>query len=507
MVRCQLEEGINMFFEELGDKCAVMAVCGHSEILVRARDCLSNGNHRGQEGSGMTIANGEKILTQKGQGLVSEVYSERSSYWHALRIFPKPLFVIGHNRYSTMGYDIPINLQPVVVRLDVFGPNRHFPETVEFSVCSNGHVVNMEEQRVFLSDHGANFATSVDIEVVGWSIAYHHAVGGLPIVEAIGKMMQHVRGAYSGMLATPDTLYVYRDFRGFRPLTMGENPIAFASETCMLDSIGSRVVRDVKPGEVVKVDRNGKVYSYQVAEPQQPTLCDFEYIYFARPDSYLGGIRVEQARKQAGAFMIKKYPALDANLVSFLPETAESAAIGAHHASGLPFERILIKNRYGGRGFIRPVHEERKAVARMCNPLTENFEGKVVVIFEDSIVRGTTLKELIRILFAKGAKKIYLYICSAPYSHGCYFGVDTCEVDDLLTHQWAHLPVEVIEKNVAEYLDCEGTTRLVVRYLRVEEYEEAYGMRPCSSCRGCFTGIYPVPIPSKAPKKGDFEQN
>lgn len=490
---------------EIHDSCGVMGIWGRSpELLYMGREMLSHANHRGQEGTGMAVGNGTDLLVQKGQGLVSEVFSDRSSYWHALLKFPNPLFVMGHDRYSTHGSSTLVNVQPVEVSLEKFGARSCAPYSLAY--CSNGDVVNMLEQRAFLSGQGANFVTTVDAEVIAWSIAYHFAVKGRSLVEAIGKMMEYVRGVYSSLLATENTLFAFRDPFGLRPLFMGEDPIAFASETCMLNATRSRVVREVKPGEVIEVDCNGKIRSYQVAETQGPFLCAFEWIYFSRPDSRLNGITLHKAREQAGAFLIKKHPVPDADLVTFLPETGVSAALGAHLASDIPIDRIFIKNRYSGRGFIFPEQSERRYVARRKNnPLMENIVGKTLVVYEDSIVRGTTTQELIQVLFAHGAKKIYLYLVSPPYSYPCFYGVDTGKRGELLTAQWAHLAHEVIERNVAEYLDGEGTTRLVVRYLMSEELGPAYGMDLAKSCIACFNERYPISIPSIIPSKEDAE--
>lgn len=478
---------------EIRDSCAVVGIWGHPDLLYLAREALSHGNHRGQEGSGIALASRTDVLLQKGEGLVSEVFSERSSYWHALRAFKNPLLAIGHDRYSTKGDSKWINLQPV----DAHG----------LVLCSNGDVVNLPGQKEFLRDRGVTFNTAVDAELIANSIYYHHEVKGRPWPEAIGKMMQYVRGVYSALLATPGTLRAFRDPYGIRPLFMGEDPIAFASETCMLDAIQSRVVREVNPGEMIEVGP-GVITSHQVAEPLGPFLCDFEWIYFSRPDSYLNGIRLQVARKRAGAFMIEKYPAPDANVITCLPETAVDAAIGAAQACGVVQDRVFIKNRYGGRGFIHPNQSDRRDVARRKNnPIRENIEGRALVVFEDSIVRGTTTKELIEVLFNNGAEKIYLYVVSPPYSYPCFYGVDTGVPKDLLTQPWADLPVGVIERKVAEYLDGEGTTRLVVRYLRPNELPEAYGIDSRKCCGACFTGHYPIPIPEKIPHKREAEQD
>lgn len=428
--------------------------------------------HRGQESAGIAVSDGTRIDVHKGMGLVSEVFSDQSVT--AL----KGKMAIGHVRYSTTGSSLVVNAQPLVV---------HYQHGM-MALAHNGNLTNAAELRGELGKDGAVFQTTVDTEVIINLIARYRR-GTLE--DAVTKTMIDIRGAYALVILAEDKLIGVRDPYGIRPLCigqLGENYL-FASESCALDGIGAKLIRDVEPGEIVTIDENG-LHSRQGLPCPQKAGCAFEYIYFARPDSTIDKINVSEARRKMGVELARECP-LDADIVIPVPDSGRAAALGYSHTLGIPFEEGLIKNRYIGRTFIQPTQEMREIAVRLKLNANESvLRGKRVVMVDDSIVRGTTSSKLVDMLRKAGAKEVHLLISSPPVLYPCFYGIDTAEREKLIA---TRLEVEGIRHHVGadslHYLSSEGLMR-------------ALGEEPV--CLACFDGNYPVEVPSQR-GKFDFE--
>ncbi|MBE0415514.1 MAG: amidophosphoribosyltransferase, partial [Dehalococcoidia bacterium] len=387
--------------------CALFGVYAPGEDVARLTFFgLYTLQHRGQESSGIATADGERIHVYTKMGLVSQVFNEEvlSRLWGNI--------AIGHNRYSTTGSSRPANAQPIVVE----GPSGRI------ALGHNGNIVNVQELRRKLEEQGYNFATSTDSEVIAYLIL---SSTGKTWVDRIGNAMKKLVGAYSLVLMTEDALFGVRDPLGVRPLCLGrlDGGWVLASESCALDHIGARFLREIEPGEVVAIDAAG-VRSHKGEDTGKRGLCIFEYIYFARPDSMLQGRRLYLARQAMGARLAQEYP-VEADLVIGIPDSATAASVGYSRASGIPFSEGLLKNRYVGRTFIEPDQRIRELGVKLkFNPLPEILEGKRVVLIDDSIVRGTTTPRVVDLLKRAGAKEVHMRVCAPPIRYPCFFGVD-----------------------------------------------------------------------------------
>jgi amidophosphoribosyltransferase len=423
--------------------------------------------HRGQESAGIAVSDGGRLTVVRDMGLVSRVFTEEQL--HAL---PGEA-AIGHTRYSTTGANRWANAQPLI----------HHGRVRTVALGHNGNLVNVEELRSELEQDGVQLGSGSDTEVIAALIARDPA----PLQEAVANTMRRLEGAYSVTALVEGTLVAFRDPRGFRPLTLGRigDDWVAASETCALDLIGAEAVRDVRPGEVVWVDADGQ-HAAQ-ALPSSSALCIFEHVYFARPDSSLGGVEVHGARVRMGEQLAREAP-VEADLVIGIPDSGTPAAIGFSKATGIPFNEALIKNRYVARTFIQPDQAMREQGVRMkFNPLAE-IAGKRLVAVEDSIVRGTTTRQIVSMLFDAGAREVHMRVASPPIVSPCFYGLDFGDDEQLAA---AHRSVEEVRAQI-------GATSL--HYLSVEGMQAATQLPEDAVCRACFTRQYPTRVPRKLEK-------
>ena len=421
--------------------------------------------HRGQESAGIAATDGRDIRVVRRMGLVGQVFAEpdlAALGGHA---------AIGHTRYSTTGSSRVENAQPMVVRGEGLG---------DLAIAHNGNCINARELRDGLRDEGAEFTTSSDTEVVAQAIAN---AAGVTWDERLARALPRLAGAWSLVLLTPRALYAIRDPLGVRPLCLGRKGDSWlvASETCALDTVGATFIRDVAPGEVVRIDDRGPESILDLAAPNRG-LCLFEHVYLASASSTLGGVSLYATRERMGEALAHEHPA-DADVVIPVPDSAIPAAVGYARTSGIPFREGLIKNRYIGRTFIQPSQELRAHnVALKYNALHDVLDGKRVVVVDDSIVRGSTSGPIVQLLRRSGAREVHMRICSPPIRHACYFGVDMARKDELVA---SRLDVPAIRDHVGA--DSLG-------YLSLDGLIGATGGRADEFCGACFTGDYPVPV-------------
>ena len=447
------------------EECGVFGIYAPSEDVARISFfALFALQHRGQESSGIATADGYNIRNYARMGLVSQVFSE-----NALNQLTGHM-AIGHNRYSTAGSSTSCNAQPINVG----------EGDAQLALAHNGNITNASELRRELDDLGYIFKSSTDSEVVANLIIaapYHD------MVERIRYAMGRLQGAYSITMLTKETLYAFRDPLGVRPLclgTMGTSGYVVASETCALGHIGADFVREIEPGEIVRIDPNG-LESYK-EDSGRRALCIFEYIYFARPDSIMNNRLLYTARQAMGAELAREYP-VEADLVVGVPDSSTAAGAGYALASGIPPAEGLIKNRYMGRTFIEPTQRLRDLGVKLkFNPLQSVLEGKRVVLVDDSIVRGTTTPQVIKLLKRAGAKEVHMRVCAPPIKHPCFFGVDMASRRELIA---ARMTVPQIK----DYIGADS-----LGYLSVEGLIRAVGAPKNNFCLACFTGEYPVPV-------------
>jgi amidophosphoribosyltransferase len=426
--------------------------------------------HRGQESAGIATFEGERVHLHKEMGLVSQVFNEA-----ILAELPGDMGV-GHTRYSTTGSSRVANAQPAVVqtRLGVL------------ALAHNGNLVNTGELREDLLKRNCNFVTTTDSEMIAIAIGAE-VDSGKEWLDAAISAFNRCAGAYSLVVGTPAGMMGVRDPNGIRPLvigTLGSNPVRYvlASETCGLDIIGAEFLRDVEPGELVWITEEGMASFHWSAKPERK-LCIFEMIYFARPDSVMEDTTLYSYRLKLGRCLAQESP-VEADIVIGVPDSGIPAAIGFSQESGITYAEGLIKNRYVGRTFIQPTQTMRESGIRMkLNPLKDVLAGKRVVIVDDSIVRGTTSRKIVKALRDAGATEVHMRISSPPVTHPCFYGIDTDSQDQLIG----------ATKSVQEIAEQIGVDSLA--YLTWEGMLEATGANPKSFCTACFTGDYPVQVP------------
>ncbi len=364
--------------------------------------------HRGQESSGIAVAYADKINYYKGMGLVPEVFAGGN-----LEKLPEGDIAIGHVRYSTTGASQLLNAQPVVFT----------GKCGKMAFAHNGNLTNTKQLRDEMIAQNVVFQTSIDSEVMA---VYINSLSDGDILTGVRRACPKFKGSYALVIMTADKLIAVRDPYGIRPLCIGttDSDIIVASETCALDAVSANFLRDVKPGEIVMIDSEG-IHSYFMDDiPEKSRMCIFEYVYFARHDSVLDGMSVYDARKEAGRLLAKHYP-VEADLVSGVPDSANVAARGYAEESGIPFVEALAKNRYVGRTFIQPDQRQREnSLSVKMNALRANIRGKRVIIIDDSIVRGTTMRKIIKMLRNAGASEVHIRICSPIIKHPCHLGID-----------------------------------------------------------------------------------
>jgi len=428
--------------------------------------------HRGQESCGIAVNDDGTIIYHKDMGLIPEVFND------VILEHLKGQIAVGHVRYSTTGRSQRENAQPLVTKY-VKGT---------LTVAHNGNLVNASKIRSELERAGAIFQTTNDSEVIAYLIA-RERVKCSSVEEAIKNIMSELKGSYALVVMSPRKLIGVRDPWGIRPLSIGKlnNSYILASETCAFDAINAEFIRDVEPGEIVVIDKDG-MRSIKDNCSGTSNICIFEYIYFARPDSVIEGASVYEARKEAGRLLAKEHP-VDADLVIGVPDSGLSAAIGYAEASGIPYGEGLIKNRYIGRTFIQPTQSQREIGVKIkLSVLKSSVAGKRIVMIDDSIVRGTTSRRIVHMLKDAGAKEVHLRVSSPPFKWPCYFGTDIPSKKQLVA----------CSHTVEEIRDLIGADSL--GYLSIESLSKIAVGAKCGFCDGCFTGKYPMNVPEDADK-------
>ena len=462
--------------DKFHDECGLFGIWNHTEAANVTYLGLYALQHRGQESAGIAATDGDNFHIEKAMGWVADVFSRER-----LRRLPGTR-AIGHVRYSTAGSSNLRNAQPITAKT-ARGP---------IAIAHNGNLTNAEELRKSMEKEGAIFQSNSDTEVILHLLA--RAPAG-PLDEQIPHALSQVRGAYSLLILTRDAIYAMRDPHGFRPLTLGrlDDSWVVASETCALDLMEAKPERDVEPGEIAIISDAG-LRSVRFAPPTDKLHCVFEYVYFARPDSSLWGRNVHTVRKAFGRQLAREYP-VSADIVIPVPDSGVSAALGYSEEAAIPYEMGLIRNHYVGRTFIEPQQGIRHfGVKVKLNPMPEMIGGKRVVVVDDSIVRGTTSRKIVRMVRAAGAREVHVRISSPPIQWPCFYGIDTPTRKELIgaSHQ-----VDEIQR----YLGAD-----TLGYLSLDGMLKATGGDPANFCHACFTGSYRVGIgPEQTPQLPLFE--
>jgi amidophosphoribosyltransferase len=458
--------------DKLHEECGVVAIYGHPEASKLAYLSLYALQHRGQESAGIAASDGEQVRLHKAMGLVSDIFTA-----DALARVPGSLS-IGHTRYSTTGDSALLNAQPIMVECN----------KGKIALAHNGNITNAHEVHAHLEQQGSIFQTTSDTEVVVHLIARSREQ---TLADSIADSLRRIEGAFSLVMLTPDRIFAARDPRGFRPLVMGRisgqathtaDSVVFASETCAFDLIGATYEREVKPGELVIVGPEG-VHSRFYSAQQPQSSCIFEHVYFSRPDSIVFGRAVQQTRDAMGRQLALESP-VDADIVVPVPDSGMTAAMGFAQQSGIPIQIGLIRNHYVGRTFIEPEQRVRDfGVKLKLNPVRHVLEGKRVALIDDSIVRGTTSKKIVRMVRDAGAKEVHVRISCPPTISPCFYGVDTPSKNQLIA---ANKSVEQIR----EYIKADSLAYLSLEGLRkaAGEGEEPF------YCTACYTGKYPTNV-------------
>ncbi|USG66400.1 amidophosphoribosyltransferase [Brevibacillus ruminantium] len=461
-----------VIWDKLNEECGVFGIYNHKEASPLTYLGLHALQHRGQESAGICASDGERWYKHRGMGLVAEAFEGVD-----LNTF-RGHIAIGHTRYTTAGASKIENAQPLFFRY-AHG---------SMAVAHNGNLVNAAVLRKELEAKGSIFQTTSDTEVIAHLIARSKSSD---LTEAVREALQHIKGAYALLVMNERQMIMALDPNGLRPLSLGRlgDAVCVASETCAFDIIGAQYWRDVQPGELIVVDQDG-VRESTFAPKTERSICTFEYIYFARPDSDIDGINVHMARKRLGKQLALESP-VEADVVTGVPDSSISAAIGFAEATGIPYELGLIKNRYVGRTFIQPTQELReRGVYMKLSAVRKVVEGKRVVMIDDSIVRGTTSSRIVQMLREAGAKEVHVRISSPPVMNPCFYGIDTSTRDELIASSQS---VEEIRR----YIGADSLS-----YLSVEGMIDAIGREDGSPNRGhclaCFNGKYPTEIEFEA---------
>lgn len=463
-------------FDGLHEECGVFGVYDfdRNDVAPTIYYGLLALQHRGQESCGIAVSDTEgpkgRVKVHKGMGLVPEVFTA-----DALNGLSGGDIGVGHVRYSTAGSSTRENAQPLVLN--------YIKGTL--ALAHNGNLVNTPELRRELEYDGAIFQTTIDSEIIAYHIA-RARVKAKTAEEAVGMAMRKIVGAYSLVIMSPRKLIGARDPFGFRPLCIGkrENAYILASETCALDTVGAEFIRDVRPGEIVCITRDGIQSDTSLCPKDgKAARCIFEYIYFARPDTRFDGVSVYHARLAAGRFLAKDHP-VEADLVVGVPESGNAAAQGYAQESGIPYGTAFVKNSYIGRTFIKPKQKSRESSVQVkLNVLKESVAGKRIVMVDDSIVRGTTCGRIVGMLRKAGAREVHVRISAPPFLHPCYFGTDIPSEDQLIAHGRT---VEEICREIGAdslgYLDLDRLPQMV---------------EGLSVCTACFSGDYPIAPPTE----------
>ncbi|MEW6066775.1 MAG: amidophosphoribosyltransferase [Nitrospirota bacterium] len=464
----------NMLYD-IHEECGIVGIYGHPEAANLTYLGLYALQHRGQEGAGICSSDGKQLFLEKSMGLVADIFTEKR-----LRRLPGYI-AIGHTRYSTAGSSVLKNVQPIVVNFALGS----------LAVAHNGNLVDAVDLRSSLEAEGAIFQSSSDSEVIVHLIAH---AKGYDFYERVIHALKQVNGSFSLIIMREKELIAVRDPYGVRPLSLGEKNGSYviASETCAFDLIGATYIRDIEPGELIIINENG-IKSIRAFNCQRKAFCVFELIYFSRPDSNIfGGLNVNEMRKEFGRQLARE-STTEADIVIPVPDSGVPAAIGYSEVSKIPFDFGLIRNHYIGRTFIEPKHSIRHfGVKIKLNPVRKLLEGKKIIVIDDSIVRGTTSKKIVKMLReGGGAKEVHLKISSPPTVGPCYYGIDTPTRRELIAS--SHL-IEEIRKYVTAdslaYLSLEGLKKIVPN--------------PHNFCTACFDTDYPIKFPGERLAQMEF---
>ena len=446
---------------KINEECGVFGVYNVSEAASLSYFGLHALQHRGQEAAGIAASDGEKITCIKDKGLITEVFDNKTINKLG------GIHAVGHVRYSSDGSNEIENVQPIMVRA----------HTGHFAAVHNGQIVNAAELKETLENQGSIFQGSSDSEILLHLIQKESGT----FVYKIMKACQKMEGAFAFIIMTKDCMYAVRDKFGLRPLSFAKlgDGYCISSETCAFDIVGAEFIRDVEPGEVIRIANDG-VKTFHYSDEVQHKMCAMEYIYFARPDSNIDGVNVHTSRRMAGKILAEN-DNVNADIVIGVPDSSLSAAIGYSEASGLPYEIGLIKNRYVGRTFIQPTQKQRERGVRMkLSAISSIVSGKRVVMVDDSIVRGTTSRRIVQLLKDAGATEVHVRIASAPLKHPCFYGVDTSTYEELISDR-----MNVDE--LAKYINADS-----LMFMTVDQMFQA--MPAQDLCVSCFTGEYPTKL-------------
>lgn len=449
------------------EECGVFGIYGHPKASELTYYALFALQHRGQEAAGIAAVDGTEMHSHRGLGLLTDVFttgqvSELTG--HA---------AIGHVRYSTAGSNTVQNAQPITVAT----------HQGNLAIAHNGNLVNAHALRILLERQGSLFQSTSDTEVIAHLIA---RAGRGTLIENIEDSLRMIKGGFALVFLSDDQLIAVRDPFGLRPLALGQlgDSYVVASESCAFETIGAKMIRDVEPGETLIIDQNG-LQAIPPAHQVNKSMCTFEHIYFARPDSDIDGWNVHAVRKQLGRLLAEHHSA-EGDIVIGVPDSSISAAAGYAEKSGIPLEMGLVKNKYVARTFIQPSQEMRDAGVRLkLNAVRSLVEGKRVVLIDDSIVRGTTSRRIVTLLRDAGAKEVHVRISSPPYKHACHYGIDTTSKGQLIATD--HSAAEICEIIGADSLE----------FLMVDELMSAFGFQQQDRypfCNACFTGAYPTEV-------------
>ncbi|UCH63899.1 MAG: amidophosphoribosyltransferase [Fidelibacterota bacterium] len=456
--------------------CGIIGIYGNPEAATLVYLGLYAQQHRGQEGAGIVSYDGEQVHRHMGQGLVADVYSDPGT----LQALPGSL-AIGHTRYSTTGGLDAKNIGPLLFNV----------EETPVSVAHNGNLVNLGAMRRQLQKEGAIFQTTTDTEIIVHLMA---RASGERMADRLSAALEQVEGAFSLLVLTHEGIIAARDPYGWRPFVLGRlgDTWVAASETCALDLIGAKELRDVEPGEVLLINDDGLQTVHRLPE-QRPKHCIFEYIYFSRPDSRIYGANVDKLRRKLGKTLAEEAPTPTADIVISVPDSSNTATVGYASRSGIKHEIGLIRNHYVGRSFIRPEQELRDLTVKLkFNTVKGVLAGREVVIIDDSIVRGTTMRNLVRLLREAGPKKVHVRISSSPIRHHCQFGLDFPTEEELIANQRTKDQIEA-------YLGVDS-----LMYLSLEGMLTSMDQPPDHFCTACFSGEYPITL-NEVGRKDAFE--
>lgn len=449
----------------LHDECGVAGIFGCENAASLTYFALVSLQHRGQESAGIAVSDGKKILLHKDMGLVGEIFEQ--NHFEQL----KGTISVGHVRYATAGARTIDNAQPF---LNTF-------KLGSIALAHNGQLVNYKALREMLEDSGCTFNSTGDTEVILKLIAKNYKKG---LEKSLFDMLQFIKGSYALCIITENSLIGVRDPNGIRPLCLGkiDNGYILASESCAIDAVNGEFIRDVAPGEIIVITKDG-LKSYKNTEKVHKQTCVFEYVYFARPDSVIDGISVQKVRYKMGTVLAKE-SSVDADVVIGVPDSGIGAAIGYSKETGIPYVTGIIKNKYIGRTFIAPTQKERENMVFVkLNAIRSDLNGKRVVVIDDSIVRGTTSRYLVQILRRAGAKEIHFRVSSPPVKFPCHLGIDTPSKNELISSEHDVLQIcKEIGADSLAFISLEGMLGVLK-----EENIKSFGF-----CQGCFCGEYPV---------------